>query len=85
MKASPMPSSSAGDFALAVDIGGTKVALTILDSSGKCRMPVEKFPVPFDADRRAIPEALIESIAPAIDKAHALPGHFPRHRGELLR
>ena len=39
-------------------------------------MPVEKFPVPFDADRRAIPEALIESIAPAIDKARALPGHF---------
>ncbi len=71
-----MPSSNTGDFALAVDIGGTKVALTILDSSGKCLMPVEKFPVPFDADHRAIPEALIELFASAIDTARALPGKF---------
>ncbi len=71
-----MPSSGAGVFALAVDIGGTKVALTILDSAGKCLLPVEVFPVPFDASHRAIPEALIELFAPAIETARTLPGHF---------
>jgi glucokinase len=76
MKASSMPASNTGDFALAVDIGGTKVALTILDSTGKCRMPVEKFPVPFDKDHHAIPEKLIELFAPTIEVARSQPGIF---------
>ncbi len=71
-----MPSSRKQDFALAVDIGGTKVAVTILDSAGKCLMPVEKFPVPFDADQRAIPEKLIDLFSPYIDKACSLSGNF---------
>ncbi len=64
------------DFALAVDIGGTKAAVAFVDLQGRLLSPVEKHPVPFDDQHRAIPEKLIEIIAPYTEKARSLPGRF---------
>jgi glucokinase len=64
------------DFALAIDIGGTKIAFTFVDASGKELVPTTKHPVPFDSSHRAIPEKVVEMIAPYIEKARSLPGRL---------
>lgn len=61
-------------FAIAVDIGGTKVAITAIDRSGNLLFPVVKQSVPFDSNQRAIPEAIVELIQPYVEKARALSG-----------
>ena len=64
------------DFALAVDIGGTKAALAFVDQQGCLLSPVEKHPVPFDDQHRAVPEKLLDIIAPYTEKARLMPGRF---------
>lgn len=49
-------------YALAVDIGGTKLAAAVIDSSGCVYGDVATFFVPFGADGVADPEALLEII-----------------------
>ena len=62
------------DIALAIDVGGTKAAFTIIDSDGKLLVPIEKHPVPFDAQRVADPERLLAIIEPYVAKARQMPG-----------
>jgi glucokinase len=62
------------DFALAIDIGGTKAAFTIININGEQLVPIEKHFVPFDDSKVADPQKLIDLIAPYVDKARQLPG-----------
>lgn len=48
---------------LAVDIGGTKIALGYFDSQGKIYGDIIQKPVPFDSNQVANPEKLIEIIS----------------------
>jgi glucokinase len=64
------------DFALAIDIGGTKVAFAFVDTSGKELMPSESHPVPFDDAHRAIPEKIVDLIRPYVERAKTIPGNF---------
>ena len=64
------------DFALAIDIGGTKVAFAFVDISGKELIPSETHPVPFDDSHRAIPEKIIDLIAPYVEQAKTMPGRL---------
>jgi glucokinase len=62
------------DFALAIDIGGTKAAFTAIDLKGQQLFPVEKCPVPFDNNGKADPKQLLEIIAPYVKRARQMPG-----------
>jgi len=62
------------DFALAIDIGGTKIAFTFVDTSGKELVLTETHPVPFDSEHRAIPGKIVEIIAPYVERSKAIPG-----------
>ena len=64
------------EFALAVDIGGTKVDFGFINLSGKKLFSLEKQYVPFDVDGVANPNKLINMIAPYVNKAKELPGKF---------
>ena len=55
---------AAQDFALAIDIGGTKAAFAFVDSTGRQLTPTEKHPVPFDSQDIAEPQGLIDIIRP---------------------
>jgi glucokinase len=67
---------SAPDFALAIDIGGTKAAFSILNAAGQPLIPLEKHLVPFDAQHTADPARLIEIIAPYVAQAGQIPGRL---------
>ncbi|MGB8980986.1 MAG: ROK family protein, partial [Anaerolineales bacterium] len=64
------------DFALAVDIGGTKAAFALVDLRGCLLAPVQKHPVPFDAQGAADPAGLLEIMRPYAERAAGLPGQF---------
>ncbi len=64
------------DFALAVDIGGTKAALALVDARGRLLSRVEKHFVPFTADGSADPYGLLAIMHPLVRKAHAVKGRF---------
>lgn len=64
------------NFALAVDIGGTKAAFALIDAQG-CRMTsAEKHFVPFDGQGIADPHGLLAIMQPYVDQAKAMPGRF---------
>lgn len=71
-----MPDTTPEDFALAIDIGGTKAAFSIIGVDGQLLTPIEKHLVPFDAEQRADPQGLLQIIAPYIERAASLPGHL---------
>jgi predicted NBD/HSP70 family sugar kinase len=66
--------SDSRDFAVAIDIGGTKAAFTLVNINGDILSPMEKQLVPFDGERKADPHKLIEIITPYIEKARNFPG-----------
>ena len=66
--------TSSQDFALAIDVGGTKVDIAFVDLRGNLLSPVGKFAVPFDDHHRAIPEELLDIFEPYLKKSHDLPG-----------
>ena len=63
-------------IALAVDIGGSKVEITVIDAAGQARIPAQKHPVPFDGSAVADPAGLIEILAPYVEQARNLPGQL---------
>ncbi len=73
----PMP-----DFALAFDIGGSKMASAIIDAEGKALRALQSQPVPFDPQpsepggRAASAERLLDLMAPHVAQARSLPGAF---------
>jgi len=70
-----MPDSNhSPDIALAIDVGGTKAAFTIIDADGHQLTPIEKHLVPFDAQHIADPERLLAIIAPYVEQARQMPG-----------
>jgi glucokinase len=64
------------DFALAIDIGGTKVDIAFVDLQGCLLSPVGKFAVPFDDHHRAIPKELLHIFEPYLKMSRDLPGKF---------
>jgi len=67
---------STQDFALAVDIGGTKAAFVLIDNCGRLLAPPEKHYVPFDAEGTADPHRLLALIEPYVLQARHMPGRF---------
>ena len=67
---------SAQDFALAVDIGGTKAAFSLVNTGGCLLTPLEKHYVPFNAEGAADPDGLLALMQPYVEQARQLPGHF---------
>jgi glucokinase len=59
-------------LALAVDIGGTKVAVAAIDATGHARTLIARHPVPFDAAGVADAEALVELLAPHVAELEGL-------------
>jgi predicted NBD/HSP70 family sugar kinase len=57
------------EYCLAVDIGGSKIALALVDVQGQAMGDLETHPVPFDAQGIADPAALIEIMRTFLDKA----------------
>jgi glucokinase len=55
--------------ALALDIGGSKVALAVVDPSGSVCGEISTFPVPFDRSGSGDPAGLLELIRPYLDRA----------------
>jgi glucokinase len=58
----PIPSTKPGKLALAVDIGGTKVATALVDLNGQVIGEIQTNPVPFLPDGRADGQALTALI-----------------------
>lgn len=67
---------STQDFALAVDIGGTKAAFALIDNCGRLLAPSEKHFVPFDAEGAADPHGLLALMEPYVLQASHMPGQF---------
>jgi glucokinase len=63
-------------IALAIDIGGTKAAVTVVDADRQILIPVVTVNVPFDRDNKANPHDLIELLAPSVSLANNLDGHL---------
>jgi len=61
-------------YALAVDIGGSKADIALIDAEGQGRSPVAKHPVPFDAANIADPAGLLDILAPYVEQAREAPG-----------
>lgn len=70
------PVENPADFALAIDIGGTKIALALLDPNGCILSPPAKYPVPFTAHGPADPDGLLEIIQPFVRTAKTRAGSF---------
>ena len=64
------------DFALSVDIGGTKAAFALVDTDGCLLAPIEKHPVVFDQNNVADPHRLLALIEPYVERARRVPGRF---------
>jgi predicted NBD/HSP70 family sugar kinase len=56
---------------LAVDIGGTKMAIALVDRSGAVRSDIQNQRVPFTADGAADPQGLIALMQPYVERARA--------------
>jgi len=67
---------STQDFALAVDIGGTKAAFALIDNCGRLLAPSEKHYVPFDAEGAADPHRLLALMESYVLQARHMPGRF---------
>lgn len=67
---------SSQDIALAIDIGGTKAAFSIISIDGKVLIPIEKHLVPFTSENKADPNGLLGIIAPYVARANQLPGRL---------
>lgn len=63
-------------YALAVDIGGTKMDVACIDTQGNFLTPLSKARVPFDDNDVADAEGLIRMLAPYVEEACALEGAF---------
>ncbi|MBK8047862.1 MAG: ROK family protein [Anaerolineales bacterium] len=63
-------------LALAIDIGGSKAEIAVIDAHGTARTLAVKQPVPFGQDGRADPARLIELFAPHVVEAQRLPGQL---------
>lgn len=63
-------------FALAVDIGGTKMEVALIDREGNLLTPIHKHYVPFDANCYADPHGLIDLLRPYIDQAQQYSGEL---------
>src|SRR5450759_5290691 len=48
------------DIALAIDIGGTKAAFSIIGINGDLLIPIEKHLVPFTSENKADPVGILE-------------------------
>jgi glucokinase len=68
--------SAAPDFALAVDIGGTKAAFARISADGGLLSAVEKHPVPFTSQGAADPDGLLALIRPYVEAAKTAAGCF---------
>jgi glucokinase len=64
------------DFALAIDIGGTKAAFALVSADGRLLSPVEKQPVPFTPQGAADPAGLLALIQPYVQAAKLTSGCF---------
>lgn len=64
------------DFALAVDIGGTKAAFALVDTNGCLLTPIEKHLVAFDQQNVADPHRLLAIMEPYVERAKTMPGRF---------
>jgi len=64
------------ELCLAIDIGGTKTALALIDRQGQVRDGIHTFPVPFQADGSASAQGLIDAIAPFVNRARLLDGNL---------
>lgn len=64
------------NITLAVDIGGSKIEITIINDNGELIIPVEKFKVPFNNKNIADPKKLINLIKPFAEKAKKLSGNL---------
>src|SRR5215213_262196 len=67
---------STQDFALAVDVGGTKAAFALIDNCGRLLAPSEKHYVPVDAEGAADPHRLLALMEPYVLQARHMPGQF---------
>ena len=66
----------ADHIALAVDIGGSKVEIAVVDASGRAQTAAQKHAVPFDRHAVADPAGLLEILAPYVEQARRLPGQL---------
>ncbi len=66
--------SSSRNFALAIDIGGTKVAISMITDAGEPLIDMERRLIPFDDNHRADPMRLLEILAPFVEQARRMPG-----------
>lgn len=64
------------DFSLAIDIGGSKAAYTIIDTQGNRLIPIENQAIPFDDRNIADPQKMIAQMLPFVEQARGLPGVF---------
>lgn len=62
-------------FALAVDIGGSKIEAALINSRGALLAQVERIPVPFE-DGLASMARTLDIIGSSIERARATPGRF---------
>jgi glucokinase len=67
---------SVGDFVLAVDIGGSKIACALIDVHGKALGAIDKLPVPFDRDGVADQRRLIAILRRYVGRARRTHGTF---------
>lgn len=70
------PQQKTQDFALAVDIGGTKAAFALIDRCGCLLTPVKKHFVPFNIQGIADPYGLLTIMQPYVERARTMPGRF---------
>ena len=63
-------------FALAIDVGGSKVAYALIDIQGKMLGPIDKLAVPFDNNGVASTERLIAQMHRFVEGANLYPGSF---------
>jgi glucokinase len=87
--------ASESEFALAVDIGGTKMEVAFIDRQGNLLIPIQKHYVPFDANRFADPDGLIDLLRPYVVQAQhrsgiiigiglSVCGNIDRHSGDAI-
>jgi glucokinase len=68
--------ASTQDFALAVDIGGTKVAFALVDNCGRLLTPLKKHYVPFNTEGAADPDGLLALMQPYVQQALRMSRQF---------
>ena len=64
------------EFAIAIDIGGTKVDVGVIDISGTRLLQPEIIDVPFNESGVADPKKLVDLVEPLVLKAGEIPGEL---------